>query len=650
MTWLAFCIAVLVCGAYVLLPGGLLLRLLAAPPWAVVAFAPVVSAALTGVFAIAYAELGLSFNAVTFCLGALALLAGAFVVRRRRVTRRGPGWSVRMWAALGIGLAVSMAVWALEWAWRLGRPDSIAKGYDIPWHLSIVQRILSTGDASSVDAGHVVQTLGSGFYPASWHALVALVVQSSPASLATSVNATIFVVMALVWPLSVVALAVVVLGRSVQVVLVAGVLSSSFVAFPFWFVAHGGLYANQYGDALVPALIAATAGVLRGQFSTRGGPLLVLASLLGCAIAQPNTVFTAAVLVFPFGLDWLYRRVRSRGRASALGAVAAAVVTVLVGWVLVERMPFMHRTLAVDWPTFASTPQAIWQAATGGYLSVSPTWLTTTLVLVGAIAAVKVARGLLAAHVMISALYVLVASRGVRASLPGLRTYATGYWYHDSERLAAACIVTALPLAVLGAVVAGRLIGRIAWRPAGRFAVPVIAAVVLAGSLTSAAMRGRTYLVEQDAPLRAAGVAPEYTITTQKLAFMEAAAGLVGHSGVANDPDDGSAYAYGLTGLDVYFKAYPGNWMGSQSPDMIKIRSRLVDVATDPSVCPVLERHHIRYALQMERTGGFFARRFTPVDGPRGIFKGLELHRTTPGFVLILEMPGMRLFRITACG
>lgn len=52
---------------------------------------------------------------------------------------------------------------------------------------------------------------------------------------------------------------------------------------------------------------------------------------------------------------------------------------------------------------------------------------------------------------------------------------------------------------------------------------------------------------------------------------------------VLNQPYDGSAYAWGQDSLNVYYKAWEGNWMGSPTEDNCQISKSLDKIAESTS-------------------------------------------------------------------
>lgn len=663
MTWFDFWLAFLAAAALMIAPGVAILSPVGLSWGNRVVFAPVASAAAVAVLGIAYGVVGLHFNPLTFLLGVAVIVAAAHGARRlwlgSLLPPQGPAWDRREWFALVGGLLIGGISWLIQYVHYLVIPNAVSKTYDAPWHLSIVRHILDSGNASTLKAGIVDPTVGSYFYPASWHGLVAMTVQATPADVPTAVNATVLAVMAVAWPLSMVAMTRTVLKANASTTFVTLVLSGAFVAFPARFDTYGILYANQYGYALLPALIAAGVLLLRTDTTLLARLLLLATALVGTAIAQPNGIFTAILLLLPLAIGLVHRWARQRGAGSPVRpAAVTAVFMLLVGvvWVGIEATSFMHRTVSVNWSPFESLGRSILDIITQGTMHLAPAYLMAALVLAGLVVAWFKARWLVGAYVLACGCYVVTASFFFASNMSLFRKAATGYWYHDSYRLAATIVLVALPLAVLAITCLADLIARLAEdrAPARMLAAGagIIGVLVMAGALTSPAVRGNEHSLQTVSPMRPAKSRGflTFAINQPKVAFMARVKAIVGSAPVANDPFDGSAYGYGLVGLNTFYKSYIGNWMGTPSLDQDLIRNSLSSLTSD--VCAALQREHIQYVMIMGRTGrGIDGKNFDPrINGLRDGWGGLNV----VGFKGFAPVPGLseplyRLYKITGC-
>lgn len=661
MTWFDFWLAVLAAAGLMIVPGVALLSPLGLSWGNRVVFAPVASAAAVAVLGIAYGVVGLHFNPLTFLLGVAVIVAVAYGARRlwlgRLLPAQGPAWGRGEWFALAGGLLIGGVSWLIQYVHYLVIPNAVSKTYDAPWHLSIIRHILDTGNASTLKAGIVDPTVGSYFYPASWHGLVAMAVQATPASVPTGVNATVLAVMAVAWPLSMVAMTRTVLKANASTTFVTLVLSGAFVAFPARFETYGILYANQYGYALLPALLAAGVLLFRTDTTLLARLLLVGTALVGTAIAQPNGIFTAILLLLPFAIGVVHRWARERHPGSSIRSLAittAFVLLVGVVWVGVEASSFMHRTVSVDWSPFEGLGRSIGDVLSQGTMLQDPAWLVAGFVLAGMVLAWFKARWLLGAYALACLCYVITASYFFANNLSEFRKAATGYWYHDSWRLSATIVLVALPLAVLAVTCLADLIARLAKdrAPAQLLAAGagIIGILVMAGALASPAVHQNEDSLQKVSPMQPARTRGwlTFAINQPKVDFMARVKEIVGSAPVANDPFDGSAYGYGLVGLNTFYKSYIGNWMGTPSVDQDLIRNSLSSLT--PDVCAALQREHITYVMIMGRTGrDIFGVNFDRrINGERPGWAGLNVVGFK-GFTPILSEPLYRLYKIAGC-
>lgn len=664
MTWFDFWLAFAAAVALMIAPGVALLSPVGLSWGNRVVFAPVASAAAVAVLGIAYGLVGLHFNPLTFLLGTAVIAAVAYAARRfwlrRLLPAQGPAWGRAEWIALVGGVLVAGVGWLIQFVHNIV-PNAVSKTYDAPWHLSIIRHILDTGNASTLKAGIVDPTVGSYFYPASWHGLVALVARASPADVPTAVNATVLAVMAVAWPLSLVAFTRTVLRANASTTVVTAVLSCAFVAFPARFDTYGILYANQYGYALLPALLAAAVLLFRTDTTLLARLLLLGTAFVGAAVAQPNSVFTAWLLLMPFAIGVVHRWARDHGAGRQVGRaalVSAGFVTLAaIVWLGVEHSGLMRRTLDVDWTPFESVWRAVWDVLTLGLMHKDPGYLMAGFVLAGGVIAWFKARWLVGAYVLACGCYVVNAGFFFGNHLTWFRKYATGYWYHDSWRLAAATVLIAVPLAVLAVTCLADLIakvaqGRVPARVLGA-AAGLLSVVVMAGALAGPDIAQQDNALRAYSPMRAAGQSPTFAINQDKVEFMAKVRSIIGSAPVANDPFDGSAYGYGLVGLNTFYKSYIGNWMGTPSADQDVIRNSLSSL--DPEVCAALHRENIRYVMLMGRTGrDIFSVPFDfHINGSRPGWDGVNVVGFR-GFQVMVSEPSTgrtlyQLYRITGC-
>jgi hypothetical protein len=136
-------------------------------------------------------------------------------------------------------------------------------------------------------------------------------------------------------------------------------------------------------------------------------------------------------------------------------------------------------------------------------------------------------------------------------------------------------------------------------------------------------------------------------LTYQEADFMESVHRLVGDELVINQPFDGSVFGYGVTGLRCYYRFFSGYGASSESWQSRVIRQRLYNIVDDLQVQEAVESVGARYVLVMstdERKSTFVKDTY---DASK--WRGINyITDDTPGFELVLEENGYKLYRITA--
>lgn len=656
MTWSHFALAYVLGAVFLLGPGYLFLSAVRLPAWHRVLLAPLVSAAWVAGLGIVFAWVGLRYDGWTVIAATVVVAAAVGAVVR--LTPAG-GWlmsdrdtaaartSPAVWLALAGTLVVSAAIWCVQFLRSLSGPAAITRAYDTPWHASIIKMFLTTGDGSTLTAAGVDHTVGSTFYPAAWHDMVALTAGLGHAPVFGGINAVVMGELTLVWPLSMIAFVTALFGRRAVPVVATGIVGCLFAAFPLTFLSWGIIYSNLYGYALLPALSALCVWLFADRLPDGLGRRIVaiafVVGFVGDAIAQPNAVFTLAVLMLPMILGVLYRWLAPRSRWVALGACVALVVVGAAAWVGVAHTPMMHRTTTLDRPTAGSLGKAVTSALFQGYGKGRDQWALALAVLLGVVLLLALRRcrqWLVASYVLISLCYVVSASQQVETHLHWLRMNLTGYWYNDYNRLAGATIMIAVPLAVVAIDIVVEYAERRLPQAVAVATAAVVALALAAGVLTSSQFhQHRSELREM--------AARNSELYGGRVAFLRRVSRTVpAGQAVANNPFDGSVYGWSLFGLDVFFKSYSQNWIGDMSPAMVQVANHLDQAARDPRVCAALRQYHVTYALKMSTRG----RLITTVWHGTRIWTGQHLTAHTPGFKPVMHGPGATLYKITACG
>lgn len=645
MQWLDAAPAI-ACALFVLLgPGMVLGWALPARGFTLIAIAPLLSVSLIAVGAIIAPLVSVPWSILPVAV--LTLLAGLVVWGLRTIiNRRNPPEAMaRLWTADStsalLGVAVAAVLIGTRMLYAVGSPGNISQTFDNIFHLNAIAYIEHTQEASSLTVGSMT---GIPFYPAAWHAVVALTQQLSGAPIPVAVNATNLIIGAGVWPLGSILLCRQLIGTSRLAMVVAGTMSAAFGAFPLMMADFGVLYPNLLSIALLPGMLALGIWVL-GLSTTNELPkvmswaALVIASP-GMALAHPSTFMAFLAILVPavvyvfarswirWRLDWNANRRRSVAWSIAL---AACFVALVVAWQSIRP-----DSAASFWPPINSPAGSLWGLVTNSLMNRPPALMVSILIVVGIAVLVRRRQWwLLGSFAVVCFLYEVVSS-----FRPGrLRDFLTGVWYNDSYRLAALVPTLALVLASVGTIwIIGYLRSKLRHR--GHSSVPAkILTFGAAGLVVVLTQFGnvqyatdsahRNYELRADSPL----------ISSDEMAVLKDMPALVPENAVvAANPWNGSALAYALAGrTTIELHVLSSN----MRPEDAVVLAHLREARTDPTVCPAAHALGVGYVLDFGRQ---------EVNGGSHPAPGLD-NLAESGTVTLLSQHGeAKLFKFNACG
>jgi hypothetical protein len=646
MSWVDVTPAALVAIAWLWGPGLPASYLLGLRGIAVLAIAPVISIAVVASTAVVAGMAGLDWSVPLVLVAVVIVTAivgvGAFLLRRTRFLAPAPDpW--RLTALAVIGMLPALVLGALAVMRAVGSPDALSQVFDTPFHYNALAYIRDSHDASALTMAAMGDPeVKATFYPAGWHDLTSLVMLSTGASIPVAANVFCAVVTVLVWPLSCLLLVRQLFGRNTAALVIAGVISIAFPAFPWDFFGWGVLWPNLLGMSVAPAVFAlalTVTGWAKDDAIGRGrGWLLLVVAVVAAGFAHPNVLFSVLVLsIFPAGaaLFLRARRLRSEGRGRR-GVIECAVfaAVLLAGWLWSATSPMFADARDWDWKPFETPAAAVGEVLLGATNGREALWLLSALVLVGVFTAGRLPalRWLVAGFAVTGFLYMLTAS----LNTPFTRML-TGYWYNDAHRLAAMLPITAVPLAIAGvlylATVVRPYLAKVNVKAA---TVPALAVVVTA--LLAVATGG---LYPSDRENRVMMTYPRVEehklVTDQMRAFYDRIAKEIPEDAVViGNPFDGSVMLWALADRKVLFP----HLLVAESPDQVYLGKNLKNVASDPKVCRALARYHVEYVLIGKNNPEIAV--ITPYDG----IAGVGYHE---GFELVDRAGPTRLYRITAC-
>lgn len=509
-----------------------------------------------------------------------------------------------------------------------------------------------------------------------------------------------------------------VLAGNRAAILLGALCPLAFTAFPWALLIFGPLYPNLLAFSLIPVAAACFVRLLfprcrRAERLADGlGFLLGFAALV---LTQTNAVFTFGLWVAPF----LVERAASladgmavpvgKGRLLKLAFGALAACAVCVVWLACFNAPFLKSVVWYDWPAFESAPSALADIVSLGFRIDVPQWWLALFVLVGIVATFLERRLLWLAAAFAASCAICLVDMAVDGFAKHL---LAGFWYADSTRVAAMAALFAIPLAALGLgsihrclMAAIRRARRAASSSGGRASAPAVRngdASAAAPCASGRAAAGGTRALPRAlsgacAALLAFAFAlpvfwplhPQDTQDPQRTAFGAVAGSLASMNDeaeprvfdpdeaefvrevrrmlpegemVVNYPDDGSAFAYAVCGLNAYCRYMWTYGSPTETAESLAIRHRLAGVATDVGVRDALRSIGARYLLlldygAMTNKGQGESELGGPPDPHRrwlfsylkrgGTWSGIErVDDATPGFTVVTARGDMRLYRI----
>ena len=677
VSWLEALPSYALVGILMVLPGALLSVALGLRGLTRCAAAIPLSVAGFGASAVIFGLVGVPWNPLTVALAfvvvALVLWLALLPARRRLLAGPWVGtipWRERittslvgLWcaAALGIGIVVQRLHLIIQ------VPDAYSQTYDANFHYNAVRYIQETGQASSLTLGG----LGVGeptFYPAAWHDTAAFVTQVTDLPVVLTANAMTMMISGVAWVLGCLYFTTRLLGSRPTVSVAAGLMASSFPAFPYLLSFYGNLFPNAMSIAFLPVWL----GLLTDALNLSRQPYLrskaalwvtILAVTGAMGLAHPSSVVVGLALLWIMLLTVWWRMVRRTNPwwFKALSGVG------LVAWLpILQQIWFAARAsqTASSWKPHVTEAQALGEAlATVHPNAPHLPWALVIVVLLGAGTLLRHrSRWVVGAWAFLVWLYVLVAS----SRNAELRYDWGGIWYNDVHRILALIPVVAVPIATAGA---GALVHGVVSR-ARRAATRAGRSPRASHGVRAAAARGFTLLRSRGTAViggalavilgwqllqtqamtdvvnygknlyAGAGDYPYALVSPEERALLEELPEYVPSDAVVyGNPLTGTSQAYAVSGTRVLI---PHNGLVAD-PGVSVIIHHLDELTTDPAVCPALKEHNVQYVLDFgTRRVNLFAE-----------FDTAGYDQLTPqnGFELVAQTgPEAKLYKITGCG
>ncbi|KJL41227.1 DUF6541 family protein [Microbacterium trichothecenolyticum] len=644
--WIPAVAPILVAAAVLIVPGYAAVRVLGFRGLHAWAFAGPVSVTILAAASLISPLIGLPWTLVGPALVTVAACAVAAILRfslRSRFAMLGLQPIGR--GVLAAALAIGGALITVQFVLIVGDPENISQTFDNIFHLNAARYILDTQNASPLSVSQLTRTQSTGitFYPAVWHAAVALVAEVTGVSVGVASNAVMIAAGALIWPAGVMLLGIALFGRSRAFTMAVGILSAAAPAFPILMIDYGVLFPYFLSLCALPVTIAAslaTLGLIDRSPSRGVAPWLVVlvATVPGLLMVHPAAfmawlLLTAVAAIVAYVL-LLRRRPGRRTVWLASGSLAAAGVIGLLLWRALR--PGIPEDI---WYPSQTPGQAIGEALTMSMERGQIPIVLAIAVLAGAIIAWRgrSTRGRLAVGflVLLMALFVTATSM----QWLWLRKIIVGAWYVNSPRLAALIPIIAIPLAAVAIVALWRwFVGR----GPGRRATPGTAPYISLAAGASIALILATQLIAIPAAIEKARLMYIPTdasplLTPDERALIDMLPTLVPDDAViAGNPGTGTAMAYALTGVKVL---HPGVVI-EMTDDITLIDDEANDAEPGSAVCDALERTGVDYVLDFGTQ---------EINGESHPYPGFQNLGRSSAAELVERVGDAKLFRIVGC-
>lgn len=680
--WGQFFIAVLIDALFLWVPGYCALRTIRFNRFTSLFCAPVVTVFFVGVLCIIYGKLSITttwLNLMVPLSAVLIILALVSVVMFRNSSKQELGIAPTAfnWKVMALYLAVGVVVTCIIYLRNINGPASFAEEYDNVHHLGVIRMFLDTGSWTCLgvsaygmgEAANIAPVVGWSFYPTIWHTFAALASSCVDVSVTMGANVANFVFVAIAWPVTLCGFLTYLFKDNKKALIAGALVFSAFGSFPWRFIYWGTLFPNVASFAILAAELFFFIMIFDEKISRLHRIeyfVLFVVGFIGVALTHTNAIFTAASFFIPF-LVWQASKIpQSNLRLSRLplsrvwwGVIAALILIAL--WLIAYNLPMLQGVVTHEWASRRNFAQSLMDLIWLAYDGLDAQALLALAVFVGILYSFKRTKyaWITFAYLIMAVTYVFV-----EATDGNIEHILGGFWYTDPRRIAASLVLFAIPLAALGLAwlfdwarnllnkmyeLKKTSVGYTRVLPVG---LCVAAAVMI--YMPNASIPG---MFEVRSAIEGAENAIAHTYSDddrtvysdKEIAFVQEAMEIADGELIINCPNDGSAFAYGVNGANIYYRYTAGVGGESESPKSVLIRNDLDNIATNEEVQEAVEEIDAKYFIQLDQGHrdkmsqphfwSYFPERWEGVD---------DVNENTPGFELLLSDDDMKFYRITA--
>lgn len=699
--WESYIVAVLWALVVLYVPGYFLMRGLRLSRAAALICAPIAATALCSAIPIACHKLGVFCNEVTVgiplvAISVLVWLASLIAGKsskggKHRVTtllevpafepiklksRSLPFTPTILVAYVLIGAVVCYFVFV----GNLPTPEAFYSRYDNQTHLNMVQSFLDTGIWSTLYTGTTLANAfdsqagaaqTGSFYPAAWHDLAALICCLAGAKVTVASNALISVLCAIVFPLGMFLLFSAIFPKERSLVGFGAIAASGFSSWPWVFIIKGPCLPNLLGLSLMVAAIAVLILHVDGKLVRRKLPAFIIfgfTALFALAVAHPNTVFTAFIIVAAYLGHAMDRAIAGSELSKAKKAFArffamlAFIVVLVAFWFACYQLPFLQGVLSYRWGESSSLPYTLLTLFSLNLITSGVQYAMIAASFVGLIRCLREKRFWL----LLPLLFFVVCYVSSKCGWDLVKYYTSSLWYQTPYRFTACITICLMPIAVLGIDAVCKWADRVATGKlhAGNAlnghlgGLIALALFLVVNYATGPAIYIGIYSGHNIYPGYSTterkissiyNANKEHVYSTSEVAFVDEALELIPEGSlVLNQPNDGSVFAYGVNHMNTYFRTCRSS---GKNENAQVIQKHLADYATNKEAHDAVEKTGAHYLLQLDQAVPYDDGVWIPQYKKKNVdaWVGIDSVRDdTPGFKVILSEGDMRLFELDA--
>lgn len=682
--WPTFFLCMLAAILVLYLPGYFVCRSLDFKVLLAVSCAPVTGIALYAILSIIYGFLGIPCSWVTVFLPILIVALGIFLVfkvRHKRVVTFG---SIKIdCAILLLYVVIGFALCLFIFVKSLDGPASYHCRNDNITHLNLARSFYESGIWSSLTTSNFLPSDVSQasyattyFYPAAWHGLVALVLSFVNCEVTIGVNAVNAVVAGIVFPVSVYSFIRTLFPNNRLASVVGAFTALAFTAFPWGFLIKGPLYPNHLSLSLVPAVLAAYMEFLNSSINKKIVIRLVVFSiftLAALALSQTNALFTAFVFAVAYIGHTLHvqivpsKKTNLSLRLQNIRFYSLYALAVIVIWLAMYCFPPIRNVTTYELAADVNLDlvDGVFNTISFSFMTAFPQWPLVGATILGAIYLIATKR----LWITLPGAYMLFTYLMAKVFFGYPKLILAGFWYSDPWRIASCAAIFLIPVATMGIVVIIKLLNRAinallnsTNSSTKRLSAPKqLTLCTLSALLVFSCwnyfpsydeLRGSERTVTPFGYIKGR-ISNSYSKSREQIysateeEFVQKVMDTIPEDAlVINMPLDGSVLAYGVDGLNAYFRYKLPKDLTDESA---VIRSSLDEVATNQEVRDILKSIGAEYVLLLDQGATLENGKWFDYQTQKGLdtWEGIaSITDETPGFEVVLSDGDMRLYKI----